>query len=144
MEIAQREDLVRMRPVALEHDGINVWIGKLGDKKHFVTLNAAQMAEIRSWGVSLWDQWRRTKAAAPIGNLDITIHGLRATAVVDRRLAGTEDDGIASELGMSVQMVTRYARFADKAALARASRDRREARVVQLGAKPGTDLKTGS
>jgi integrase len=140
MEIAQREDLVRMRPVALEHDGINVWIGKLGDKKHFVPLNAAQMAEIRSWGVveldyfiksnagkrmssralgSLWDQWRRTKAAAPIGNLDITIHGLRATAVVDRRLAGTEDNGIASELGMSVQMVTRYARFADKGAGAR-------------------------
>jgi predicted transcriptional regulator len=46
--------------------------------------------------------------------------------VVDRRLRGTEDNGIAAELGMSVQMVSRYARFADKAAEARASRDRRD------------------
>ena len=49
---------------------------------------------------------------------------LRATAVVDRRLRGTEDNGIAADLGMSVQMVSRYARFADKAAEARTSRDR--------------------
>lgn len=157
----RREDLVRMRPADLEHDGINVRIGKLRDKKHFVPLSAEQMAEIRSWGVadldrfikadngkamsskalgSKWDQWRATKAAKPIADLEMTIHGLRASAVVDRRLDGTEDNGIANELGMSVQMVTRYARFADKSKLARASRDRREARVVQL--KTGTDLKT--
>jgi hypothetical protein len=60
----------------------------------------------------------------------MTIHGLRATAVADRRAAGTEDGAIADEIGMSVQMVSRYSRFADKAASARASRDRREQRKL--------------
>lgn len=57
-----------------------------------------------------------------------TLHGLRATAVADRRAAGTEDGAIADEIGMSSKMVSRYVRFADKAASARASRDRREGR----------------
>ena len=56
----------------------------------------------------------------------MTVHGLRATAIHDRRSAGTEDGAIADEIGMSVKMVSRYLRFADKAASARASRDRRE------------------
>ena len=44
-------DLVKMRPADLADDGINVRIGKLRDKLHFVPLTAAQMTEIRSWGV---------------------------------------------------------------------------------------------
>lgn len=140
-------DLVRMRPADLVEDGINIRIGKRRDKPHFVPLTRAQMKEIRSWGVrdldffltstlgkrcsagylnSLWNAWRRSEEAEPIKALKLTIHGLRATAVADRRRAGTEDGAIADEIGMSVRMVTRYVRFADKAASARASRDRRE------------------
>ena len=44
-------DLVKMRPADLVDDGINVRIGKLRDRPHFVPLTAAQMTEIRSWGV---------------------------------------------------------------------------------------------
>jgi integrase len=140
-------DLVRMRPADLAADGIYLRIGKLREKEHFVPLSAEQMREIHSWDVAdldlfiksatgrplsakhlgnAWRAWRKTKEAKPIAGLRMTLHGLRATAVADRRLHGTEDNGIANELGMSVQMVTRYSRFADKSAQARASRDRRE------------------
>jgi integrase len=44
-------DLVKMRPVDLAEDGINVKIGKLRDKPHFVPLTVAQMTEIKSWSV---------------------------------------------------------------------------------------------
>ena len=140
-------DLVRMRPADLADDGINVRIGKRRDKPHFVPLTKAQMREIRSWGVrdldffltsasgrrctalylsQLWAIWRDRPEAAPLKGAKLTVHGLRATAVADRRRAGTEDGAIADGIGMSVGMVTRYVRFADKAASARASRDRRE------------------
>jgi hypothetical protein len=146
-------DLVRMRACDLASDGINLRIGKRREKAHFVPLSKMQMAEIRSWGVDgldlfiksptgkplkahdlngLWNRWRKSAEAKAIRSTKMTIHGLRATAVVDRRLAGTEDNGIAAELGMSVQMVTRYARFADKAAEARASRDRRERAMNEI------------
>ena len=114
-------------------------------------LTAEQLDEIRSWGVadldlflksavgkpysadhlgSRWGRWRNSEEAASIRDLNMTIHGPRATAVADRREVDTEDGAIADELGMSVQMVSRYARFADKAASARASRDRREQRKL--------------
>jgi len=146
-------DLVKMRAADLAHDGINLRIGKLRDKPHMVPLTAAQMAEIKSWGVRdldcmittpkigkrcsatylnhLWNDWRGTEEAAPIRALRMTIHGLRATAIDDRRRAGTEDGAIADEIGMSVKMVSRYLRFADKIASARASRDRRERKMTE-------------
>jgi integrase len=138
-------DLVKMRPVDLVEDGINVRIGKLRDRLHFVPLTAEQMTEIRSWSVRdleflvsggdgrrrsadavnrIWNTWRAH--TLPIRDLRMTIHGLRATAILDRRSAGAADGAIADEIGMSAKMVSRYLRFADKAASARASRDRRE------------------
>jgi len=121
------------------------------------------MAEIRSWGVRdlaffiatpvtgrrgidrylnhLWNEWRRSAGAAPIRELKMTLHGLRATAINDRRLVGTEDGAIVEELGMSVGMVKRYLRFADKVASGRASRDRREWKTTKF-ANPVIPLKT--
>jgi integrase len=144
-------DLVKMRPADLVEDGINVRIGKLRDKPHFIPLTRAQMAEIRSWGVhdleffisipfsgrryttnALNKSWNRWREAATISDLKMTIHGLRATAIHDRRSAGTEDGAIADEIGLSVKMVSRYLRFADKAASARASRDRRERKMAEF------------
>ncbi len=140
-------DLVRMCPAHLIADGIDVKVSKRRDKPHFVPLTAAQMIEIRSWdakdlepfivsaignkmsgnhlGVD-WNRWRASDEAKPIRHLRMTIHGLKATAVADRRAAGASDGSVADELGMSEAMVRRYSRFADKAASARASRDRRE------------------
>jgi hypothetical protein len=145
----RREDLVALRGANLTSDGIKLNISKLRGKAHFVPLTQAQIGEVAKWSVkdldyflksptgkpytgdglnSRWNRWRDSAEAKPIATAKMTIHGLRATAVCDRREAGTEDGAIADELGMSVQMVSRYARFADKARSARASRDRREAR----------------
>jgi integrase len=153
-------DLVKMRPADLTDDGVFLRIGKLRDKKHFVPLNAEQMAEIRFWDVrdldffittptgrrctsiylnTLWNEWR--KSAYPLRGLKMTIHGLRATKIDDLRRAGTEDGAIADEVGMSVKMVSRYLRFADKASSARASRDRRERKKAEF-ANPVVPLKT--
>jgi hypothetical protein len=67
-----------------------------------------------------WNRWRALPEAAPIAGLEMTIHGLRATAVVDRRLAGLTHQEIASQLGMSLKMVMRYSRFCDQEELAKA------------------------
>jgi integrase len=154
-------DLVKMRPADLAADGIYLRIGKLRDRKHFVPLTADQMTEIKSWSVrdldffittmtgkrcterylnKLWNAWRETDEAKPIRDLTMTIHGLRATKIADLRLAGTDDGAIADELGMSVKMVARYLRFADKVASARASRDRRERKAAEF-VKPKLGLK---
>jgi integrase len=145
-------DLVRMRPADLAEDGINLRIGKLRDKPHMVPLTKAQMSEICSWGVRdlepfittpragkrfsarylerLWRSWRDEHE--PIRAAADSIHGLRATKIHDLRKAGTPDGAIADEIGMSVKMVSRYLRFADKVASARASRDRRERKMTEF------------
>ena len=77
-------------------------------------------------------------AAALIGSairdLQMTIHGLRATS--DHMTAGrtgTEDGAIADEIGHVGQDGLRAdPRFADKAASARASRDRRERKMAEF------------
>ena len=156
-------DLVKMRPADLAADGITLRIGKLRDRKHFVPLTGEQMAEIKSWGVrdldffittpvtgrrctahylnQLWNGWRASPEAAPIRDLKMTIHGLRASKIEDLRRAGTEDGAIADEVGISETMVRRYLRFADKSASARASRDRRERKAAEF-ANPVVHLQT--
>ena len=146
-------DLVRMRAADLVDDGIKLRIGKLRDKPHIVPLTAAQMAEIKCWGVRdldcfittpvtgkrcsatylnhLWNDWRATDAAAPTRDLKMTVHGLRATSISDRRRAGTEDGAIADELGMSVKMVSRSA-LRRQDCIGRASRDRRERKMTEF------------
>ena len=62
----------------------------------------------------------------------MTIHGLRATAVCDRRLQGIAEQNIASDIGMSVDMVRRYSRHIDQAENARVSRDKRERKSPNL------------
>jgi hypothetical protein len=144
-------NLVKMRPANLTHDGIYLRISKLRDKPHIVPLTKVQMTTIASWGVrdldffittpggkrctetylnKLWNAWRESDEAKPIRDLTLTIHGLRATKIRDLRHAGTEDGAIADELGMSPKQVARYLRFDDKVAAARASRDRRERKLI--------------
>ena len=81
---------------------------------------------------TLWNNWRELKETEDIRDLKMTIHGLRASAIDDRRREGTEDGAIADELGMSVKMVSRYLRFSDKVASGRASRDRRERKMIEF------------
>lgn len=139
----RRSDLVRMRPADRHLDGFNFRISKLRDAAHFVPLTQSELREIESWAVgkvdlyikgpytpsqltARWDAWRRSKEAEPIAHLRMTVHGLRATAVCDRRLRSVEHQLIAAELRLSIKQVERYSRFVDRPALARLSRDRRE------------------
>ena len=156
-------DLVRMRPTDLAPDGITLRIGKLRERKHFVPLTTEQMAAIKSWDVrdldffittpvtgkrctahylnQLWNEWRGSPEAAPVRDLKLTIHGLRASKIEDLRREGTADGAIADEVGISEAMVRRYLRFADKSASARASRDRREQKMIEF-ANPTVLLQT--
>lgn len=145
-------DLVRMRPADMEADGINVWVGKRREKKHFVPLTKEQVAEINSWGCRDLERFIRTKTGKAYGahylssgfaawrdaekaleGKDLTVHGLRATAVYDRHLAGATPLNISDEICMSVAMVSRYLRFANKKAAARQSRDQRARRENEFG-----------
>ena len=138
-----------MRPADRRDIGIDVLVGKRRDKPHWVPLTASFIAEIDGWGApvmtpyllstagrrytgdhlnSRWNRWRSSPAAEPIRDVELTIHGLRATAVVDRRLLGLTHQDIAAQLCMSLQMVMRYSRFADQEALARAGMVRLEER----------------
>lgn len=47
-----------------------------------------------------------------------TLHGLRGSAVVIRRMAGATHQQIANDIGMSIQMVSHYTRFMDQKAAA--------------------------
>jgi integrase len=49
-----------------------------------------------------------------------TFHGLRATRVIELRLEGRASGQIADIVGMSLQMIDRYCRFADRKANAKA------------------------
>lgn len=140
-------DLVRIRPADRQADGFNLRISKLRGKEHFQVLTQTEIIVIDSWEVepmdlylksvrkkvytprklnTRWGLWRATEEAKPVRDLKMTIHGLRATAVCDRRQKGAEHQEIANELCMSIQMVMRYSRFMDQPTAARASRDRRE------------------
>lgn len=56
-----------------------------------------------------------TQQASDIPELEgVTLHGLRATAVVRLRRAGLSTAQISDIVGMSLQMIERYCRFADK------------------------------
>jgi hypothetical protein len=77
-----------------------------------------------------WNRWRATEEAAAIASLEMTIHGLRATAVIDRRRAGLTHQEISSQIGMSLKMVMRYSRFFDQEELAKEGMKRLEERAA--------------
>ncbi len=140
-------DLVRFGPRQRYQDGFKFKISKLGDKEHFLALTQAEIAEIDSWSVgpldlyiksprnkpytadhlnTRWNWWRGRPEADAIREEIMTIHGLRATAVCDRRMKGTDHQIIGDELGMSYDMVKRYSKHIDQANIARVGRDARE------------------
>lgn len=140
-------DLVRMRPADLADDGINVRIGKRRDKPHFVPLTKAQVKEIRSWGGA------RSRLLPHLGVGQAMHRALSQPAL--GHLARRTGSGAAQRRQADCARVTRHCRcrpaprwhrgrcycrrdrhvgghgdalraLADKAASARASRDRRE------------------
>lgn len=129
-------DLVRMRWTDIEnhdgHPGINVRQQKTG-LKLWVPFTQELIRKIDTWkrrpGFILlkrdgqpfgdrhqlsnhWLDERQKPGMEPIRHL--TMHGLRATAVVRLRRANVEPTLIANFVGMSVPMVERYCRFSDQ------------------------------
>jgi integrase len=51
----------------------------------------------------------------------VTFHGLRATRVVELRQRGCTTTQIQDQVGMSLRMIERYCRFADKKANGKAA-----------------------
>ena len=77
-----------------------------------------------------WQKWVTDQARRfewdmdPESATNPTIHGLRGTGILVRRLAGHDVDQIANDIGMSRQMVDRYMRFRDQVEVAAAGRAR--------------------
>ena len=71
-----------------------------------------------------WKELQKNEALAPLKAAGLSFHGLRASAVIRLRRAGCTEGEIASMVGMSVPMVSRYCRRSEQkdnalAALAR-------------------------
>lgn len=128
-------DLVRMRWSDVEEyegrPGINVTQYKTG-LVIWIPMTQELMARMRAWErrpgyfilkedgqpmtrPQLSDQWLRERdanaALAPLAAAGLSMHGLRATAVVRLRRAGASALQIGDMVGMSEQMVKRYCRF---------------------------------
>ncbi len=136
-------DLVRFRPVQRRDDGLEVQIGKLRDKRHFIPLSPSHLAAIDGWNVGPMvpyltktngkrhddgslrrrlASWLADEAPEELRGADVSPHGLRAMACCDARLAGREHQEIAALFGMSIAMVERYTKHIDQEALARRAR----------------------
>jgi hypothetical protein len=77
-----------------------------------------------------WREWLGNQVRKYEWDIDLdqsgnpTIHGLRGTGILVRRLAGHDIDQIANDIGMSRQMVERYMRFRDQVEVAVAGQAR--------------------
>jgi hypothetical protein len=76
-----------------------------------------------------WSDLMNTTPAGRIRKEGFTLHGLRASSVEKLREAGCDTLEIQSITGMSPEMITRYSRFADQRALAKAAVRRLEVRT---------------
>ena len=76
----------------------------------------------------LWREWLAEQVRKyewdidPAASKNPTIHGLRGTGILVRRLDGHHIDQIGNDIGMSRQMVERYTRFRDQVEVAAAGR----------------------
>lgn len=145
----RRSDLGRYGKRHRKEDGIAVKIGKLRDKHHIIPLSRAQLQELDSWSCSDTGPWvvgvgggrmsgdnmqstlNRLIAKTPrLQGLELKMHGLRAMAAIDRKLAGAENRAIGASLCMSTTTVERYIRHIDQLELARGVRDKLEAKTI--------------
>lgn len=106
----QKTGLVVWVPLTKELErAIATWERRLPD---FFALKADGLPFTRP---QLSDQWETDRdgnpALAPLKAAGLTLHGLRATAVVRLRRAGASTGQISNMVGMSEPMVNRYCRF---------------------------------
>src|SRR5215471_7481048 len=140
----RRSDLVRFGRKHRRDDGLQIKVGKLRDRDHFIPLKASELAEIDSWSCSDTGPWITSVAGKPMTGhalgkaldrflakvpellgLTLNPHGWRAMAVCDRRLDGLSHQEISAQLCMSLPMVMRYSKHIDQERLAREANKRR-------------------
>ena len=143
-------DIVRMRWTDIEEfegrKGINVTQKKTGEKL-LIPLTHKFASELASWekrpGFILINPWGRPYSRSGLSTawakhrdknpalqehraLGLSMHGLRAYAVVGMRREGWSTLEISSMVGMSEQMVNRYCRKANKNRLAMDAMNRKD------------------
>ncbi len=146
----RQSDVLRLRPADRHDIGFRFRIQKTSTD-HFVPLRAHAVAEIDSWTNepmvpfcmssvnstfdtntfrARFNRWiaRRENADidAWIEREDVSLHGIRALAACTFRLDGISHQEIASMIGMSVQMVSRYTKRLDQEIAAREAMGRVE------------------
>ena len=150
----RRSDVVGFGKRHRRDDGIAIKIGKLRDRDHVIPLMAHQIEELDSWSCSDTGPWvvsptgekmsgdnvqstlkRLIEKTPELRKHDLKMHGLRANAAIDRKLAGAENRAIGASIRMSTAMVERYIKHIDDLALARGVRDQMEAKNVLQRAK---------
>lgn len=143
----RRADLVLFGRKNRKDDGLVIKVGKLRNRDHIIPLTKAQLAELDSWSCSDTGPWITSSAGETMSGdaiyqalqryiertpelqgVQLAMHGLRAMATIDRKLAGAENRAIGASLRMSTAMVERYIRHIDDLELARGVRDRLEAK----------------
>jgi integrase len=133
-------DLYRMHPKDVEtidgRPGINVMRQKNGDwQPIWIPMTEPLIAAMKTWErrpapfllhpsgrpwkdrQELTMAWTRERDRNPHlkdACAGLVLHGLRATAVVRLRRAGCTSQQISDMIGLSVQMIERYCRFADQ------------------------------
>lgn len=143
-------DLYRMHPKDIEtidgRPGINVLRQKNGDwQPIWIPMTEPLIAAMKTWErraapfllhpsgrpwkdrQELTMAWTRERDRNPHlkdACAGLVLHGLRATAIVRLRRAGCTPMEISSMVGLSVQMIERYCRFADQKQNAMAALDR--------------------
>lgn len=104
--------------------------------------NATYIADARGKPISTDTMQTRFKryieADAELATTGIRIHGLRALAVCDRRIAGHGHQRIAAAVGMSLRQVMHYSKSIDQR-LAAGGGEREQNEAVKT---PAPDLKT--
>lgn len=155
----RRSDLVRVGKRNRRNDGIDFNIQKRRNKPHFVPLLPGELAEIDGWaaldiGPYIVDARGKPMTGDAVANqlkvfckshprlkdAEVFMHGLRALAVCDRRIAGMTHQEISGQLCMSSGMVMQYSKAIDTEVLGRAANARRTAQLSLIGVKKGTGL----
>lgn len=128
-------DVVRLGETYIDEGGFRITQQKTG-REVWVPIDDALAAEMATWdrvagpylrhsrgaySRTLLDQYFKKQRAAIPGLAGCTLHGLRGTRVVELRRAGLTTSQIQDQVGMSLAMIERYCRFADKKISGKAS-----------------------
>ena len=129
-------DVVRLNPGMIDEVGFRITQQKTG-REVWCPIEDRLAAEMATWprqlGPYLQQHWGKVYSRKLLDSqfrdardgipelAGVTFHGLRGTRVVELRQRGATTTQIQDQVGMSLEMIERYCRFADKKANGKAS-----------------------